>query len=106
MSRFTTVLLITILLLLVMIEPTLAENKFTRIGGGVSGSNREKYEILKNIGAIFGGFLVLLGILSFATRKRYEGFLGMVTGKGLEAATVVPIVLIVLGSLITLFCLI
>ncbi len=103
MSRFTTVLLITILLLLVMIEPTLADNKFTRIGGGVVGSNREKLDVLKNIATIFGGFLVLLGVLSFATRKRYEGFLGMVTGKGLEAATVVPIVFIVLGSLMMLF---
>ncbi|MCP3671584.1 MAG: hypothetical protein GY814_14380 [Gammaproteobacteria bacterium] len=99
MSRYTTILIITILLILVMIDPALAANKFTRIGGGVSGSSTEKLQVLKEIGGIFGGFLILLGIASFLTRGRFEGLVGMVTGERFEAITVIPIILIILGVL-------
>ncbi len=103
MSRYTTILIITILLVLVAIDPALAGNKFTRIGGGVSGSDAEKLEVLKGVGGIFGGFLILLGVVSFLTRGRFEGLVGMVTGERFEAVTVVPIVLIILGGLLVIY---
>lgn len=90
-------------LIVIAIDPTLAGNKFTTIGGGVSGSDAEKFAVLKVIGAIFGGFLLLLGVLSFVTRNRFEGLIGMVSGKTFEAVTVVPVILIILGSLMMLF---
>jgi predicted lipid-binding transport protein (Tim44 family) len=42
----------------------------------------------------------LLGVIAFATRGRFEGLVGMVTGKGFEAVTVVPIILIILGVIL------
>lgn len=103
MARYTTILLIALILVVAAIDPVLAGNKFTRIGGGVSGSNIEKLQALKTIGGIFGGFLVLLGIVSFITRGRFEGLIGMATGKAFEAVTVVPIILIILGGVMVLF---
>ncbi len=103
MSRSTILLLLALLLILLAVDPTLAGNKFTKIGGGVAGSASEKLQTLKTIGAIFGGFLVVLGILSFLTRSRFEGLIGMVTGRTFEAVTVVPIVLIILGCVMALF---
>lgn len=103
MSRFITLLSIALLVLLVTVDPVLAGNKFTKIGGGVAGSSTEKFLVLKSIGGIFGGFLILLGILSFITRSRFEGLVGMVTGEKFEAVTVVPIILIILGSVMVLF---
>jgi hypothetical protein len=103
MSRSTTSLLLALTIIVIAIDPALAGNKFTTIGGGVAGSDYEKLEALKTIGAVFGGFLVALGILSFLTRGRFEGLIGMVTGKTFEAVTVVPIVLIILGCLLGLF---
>ena len=103
MSRFITLMSIGLLILLVTVDPVLAGNKFTKIGGGVAGSSTEKLKVLKSIGGIFGSFLILLGILSFITRNRFEGLIGMVTGKTFEAVTVVPIILIILGSVMVLF---
>jgi len=102
MSRFTTILFITLMLVLVAVDPVLAGNKFTKIGGGVSGSSMEKFRILKSIGGVFGGFLILLGIIAFITRSRFEGLVGMSTGKIFEAVNVVPVILIILGGLLVL----
>ena len=102
MQRVTTILLLALFILLAVYDPALAGNKFTKIGGGVSGSSSDKIELLKSMRGIFGGFLILLGIVAFATRGRFEGLVGMVTGKGFEAVTVVPIILIILGSLLML----
>lgn len=102
MRRITFFLLFTILISIAIFDPALAGNKFTKIGGGVSGSSSDKIELLKSMRGIFGGFLILLGIIAFATRGRFEGLVGMVTGKGFEAVTVVPIILIILGSLLML----
>ncbi len=95
-------MLLAMIIVIAVCDPVLAGNKFTKIGGGVVGSHREKIEFLKSLRGIFGGFLVLLGILSFATRSRFEGLVGMVTGKTFEAVTIVPIILIILGSLLML----
>ena len=100
MPRYITILFITALLVLFAVDPVLAGNKFTKIGGGVSCSNLEKFRILKATGGIFGGFLILLGIISFLTKGRFEGLIGMSTGKTFEAVTVVPIILILLGGLL------
>ncbi len=97
-----TIYLLFIIAVTIAIDPALAGNKFTTIGGGVSGSSHEKFQVLKSISAIFGGFLILLGVLSFITRGRFEGLVGMVTGRAFEAVTVVPVVLIILGSIMTL----
>ncbi len=102
MRRATLYILLAIIIILAVSEPALAGNKFTKIGGGVTGSSNEKIEFLKSLRGIFGGFLVLLGVLSFATRSRFEGLVGMVTGKTFEAVTIIPIILIVLGSLLML----
>jgi len=102
MRRATPYILLALIIFVAVYDPALAGNKFTRIGGGVSGSSNEKIEFLKSLRGIFGGFLVLLGVLSFATRGRFEGLVGMVTGKTFEAVTVIPIILIVLGSLLML----
>jgi len=103
MSRFITILFLATLLILFAVDPALAGNKFTKIGGGVSGSNLEKFRILKAIGGIFGGFLILLGIIAFITRSRFEGLVGMSTGKIFEAVNVVPVILIILGGLLISF---
>lgn len=102
MRRVALFLLFAIFILIAVFDPALAGNKFTKIGGGVSGSSGEKIELLKSMRGIFGGFLVLLGVIAFATRGRFEGLVGMVTGKKFEAVTVVPIILIVLGSILIL----
>lgn len=103
MLRSKALLILILTTIVICIDPALAGNKFTTIGGGVAGSDAEKLQTLKVIGAIFGGFLVLLGLLSFMTRSRFEGLIGMVTGRTFEAVTVVPIVLIILGCLMALF---
>jgi hypothetical protein len=103
MPRYITILFVAALLVLFAVDPALAGNKFTKIGGGVSGSNLEKLRILKAIGGVFGGFLILLGIISFITRGRFEGLVGMSTGKTFEAVTIVPIILIVLGGALVTF---
>ncbi len=103
MSRYITILFVTLLAVLMAVDPALAGNKFTKIGGGVSGSSAEKLMDLKLIGGIFGGFLILLGIVSILTRDRFEGMVGMVSGKRFEAVTVVPIVLTILGSLLVTY---
>ncbi len=102
MRRVTIYTLLALIVFIALYDPVLAGNKFTKIGGGVVGSSNEKIEFLKSLRGIFGGFLVLLGILAFATRSRFEGLIGMVTGKTFEAVTVVPVVLIIFGSLLML----
>ncbi|WP_199930465.1 hypothetical protein [Sedimenticola thiotaurini] len=75
-------------------------NKFTTIGGGVSGMDHEKFDILKQIGAYTGTFFILLGILSIVTRNRFESFVGMrMKGEGIAPASYV---LLVLGALLSL----
>ena len=81
------------------VEPAVA-NKFTTIGGGVSGADREKILILKQISAIAGNFLILLAIIALLTRGRFEGFIGMYKGKKGESVTRVPLVMIIIGSLL------
>jgi len=103
MSRYMTILCITLLVVLVAIEPTLAGNKFTKICGGVAGSSAEKLRILKGVGGVFGAFLILLGIVSILTRGRFEGLVGMVSGKRFEAVTVVPILLLILGTILVTY---
>lgn len=75
-------------------------NKFTTIGGGVAGSDAEKIAVLKQLSAIAGSFLILLGILALLTRGRFEGFIGVYRGKKGESVTRVPQVMMVLGSLL------
>ena len=99
MSRLSATLFLVSLSLLFLPEFALA-NKFTTIGGGVSGANREKLEILKQIGSFTGVFLIVLGVLGILTKHRFEGFVGM-RRKG-ERASPVPYVLIVLGALLSL----
>ncbi len=102
MRRVIPLLLLAVFIFVAIHDPILAGNKFTKIGGGVAGSSHEKFEFLKSLSGIFGSILVILGVLSFATRSRFEGLVGMVTGRAFEAVTVVPVVLIILGSLMVL----
>lgn len=102
MRRATPYVLLALIIFIAICDPALAGNKFTRIGGGVSGSSSDKIEFLKSLRGIFGGFLVLLGVLSFATRSRFEGLVGMVTGSTFDAVTIIPIILIILGSILML----
>lgn len=102
MKRAIPLILLALIILVAVHDPVWAGNKFTKIGGGVVGSKDEKLQFLKSLSGIFGGFLVALGILSFATRSRFEGLIGMVTGRTFEAVTVVPVILIILGSLMVL----
>jgi hypothetical protein len=102
MRRVASILLLALLIIIAINDPALAGNKFTKIGGGVSGSSSDKIELLKSMRGILGGFMVLLGIIAFATRGRFEGLVGMVTGKRFEAVTIVPILLIILGSVLIL----
>ena len=101
MKRIIPVLLLA-LIILIAVDNLAWANKFTKIGGGLAGSSDDKIEFLKSMRGIFGSFLVILGVLSFATRARFEGLIGMVTGKTFEAVTVVPVILIILGSLLIL----
>ncbi len=102
MRRVITLLPFALLIMIAVNDPVWA-NKFTKIGSGIVGSHNEKLEFLKSLSGVFGGFLIALGLLAFATRSRFEGLIGMVTGKTFEAVTVVPVILIVLGSLMVLF---
>jgi hypothetical protein len=102
MRRVVFFLILALVIIVAVNDPALAGNKFTKIGGGVAGSSSDKIAFLKSLRGIFGGFLVLLGIIAFATRGRFEGLVGMVTGKTFEAVTVVPVILIILGSILML----
>lgn len=81
------------------VDPAIA-NKFTTISGGVSGADREKILVLKQISVIAGNFLILLAVIALLTRGRFEGFIGMYKGKKGESVTVVPLVMLVIGSLL------
>ena len=100
MMKSSFILLLVSLILLMIPEFSLA-NKFVTIGGGVSGVNTEKMEVLKQITAYSGLFLITLGILSLLTRERFEGFIGMRTKR--EGNSPVSYVLILLGGLLSIF---
>jgi hypothetical protein len=87
-------------LLIIAIEPAFAGNKFTTIGGGVSGTETEKLARLKDLSPWAGGFLILMSFAALMTKNRYEGLIGLVTGKKFEAVAIVPIVLFVLGLIL------
>jgi hypothetical protein len=89
--------LTTLAILIIAIEPSIAGNKFTTIGGGVSGTETEKLNRLKDLTPWAGGFFIVMAIGALLTKNRYEGLIGLVTGKKTEAVSVVPIVLFVLG---------
>ncbi len=96
----TTVLLGSLLLLALAIDPAFAGNKFTTIGSGVSGEQSQKLEHLQKLTPWAGGFLILVGLAALATKNRYEGLIGLVTGKKFDAVTVVPIVLMIIGLIL------
>ena len=79
-------------------------NKFTTIGGGVSGASNEKLGILKEIASWTGLFFIFLGTLALLTRNRFEGHIGM-TRKG-EKPSNGPYGLIVVGVLLALLFLV
>ena len=81
------------------LEPALA-NKFVTIGGGVAGNRSEKVMLLKDLVPFAGGFLILIGILALITRSRFEGLIGMVTGKRWEPITIVPLIMIIIGAIL------
>jgi|GEM_PF-1991859 len=93
--------LLTLLLLLALLPELALANKFTTIGGGVSGASDEKLKILKQIASYAGLFFILLGTLGLLTRNRFEGFIGM-KRKG-EKHSPGPYVLIVIGALLSIF---
>lgn len=99
MNRFHLILLPVLLLCLAVVDTAFA-NKFTTIGGGVSGANQEKIAILKKIGAYSGLFFILLGILGIATRRRFEGLIGL-RRKG-QKTSPGAYVLLILGALLCL----
>lgn len=83
-----------------LVPETAFANKFTTIGGGVSGLSDEKINILKQIGAYTGTFFILLGVLSVVTKDRFESFVGMRSkNQGVSPASYV---LLVLGALLSL----
>jgi hypothetical protein len=86
--------------LVIAIDPAFAGNKFTTIGGGVSGTETEKLARLKDLTPWAGGFFILMAIASLATKNRYEGLVGLVTGRKFEAVAIVPIVLFILGLIL------
>jgi hypothetical protein len=99
MSKLTITLFLVSVAFMVVPDMSFA-NKFTTIGGGVSGTDPEKIAILKQLGAYTGTFLILLGILSIVTKDRFEGFIGMRSKhQGISPAAYV---LIILGALLSL----
>ncbi len=99
MKRFKPLLflIVTGLLLAMMADPALAENKFTTIGGGVVGQSEQKVALLKNLSIYLGGFLVLVGIAGLATKRRFEGMVLMATGKGADKAAIISLIIIIIG---------
>ncbi len=83
--------------LLAISDPALAGNKFTTIGGGVSGQSKEKIALMKNLSIYIGGFLVLVGIAGLATKKRFEGMVLMATGKGADKAAIISLIIMIIG---------
>lgn len=94
-------LLVVLTTLSLFSEPLFA-NKFTTIGGGVSGDRGEKIAVLKTVSVIAGNFFILLGILALLTRNRFEGFIAVYSGSKKDAVIRVPIILIILGSVLVL----
>jgi nitrate reductase gamma subunit len=84
-------------LLLAITDPSLAGNKFTTIGGGVSGQSKDKIALMKNLSIYIGGFLVLVGIAGLATKKRFEGMVLMASGKGVDKAVIISIIIMLVG---------
>ncbi|MCP4289000.1 MAG: hypothetical protein GY792_32035 [Gammaproteobacteria bacterium] len=81
MRRSTLYLLFFVLIWCVGVDPVLA-NKFETISGGVSGMDREKIRLLKDISLYAGSFLIFLAMAAMLTRNRFEGFVGHSGGKG------------------------
>lgn len=92
------------MLFLLTLGDTVLANKFTTIGGGVSGASHEKLDILKNIGAYSGLFFLFLGLMGILTRRRYEGFIG--GGKKGNKISPGIYALLILGSLLSLLFLV
>ena len=84
-------------LLLAIADPALAGNKFTTIGGGVSGQSKEKIALMKNLSIYIGGFLVIVGIAGLATKRRFEGMVLMASGKGVDKAVIISIIIMLVG---------
>mgnify|MGYP006921590503 FL=1 len=103
MARHTLLLFFSMLFLLTLGDTVLA-NKFTTIGGGVSGASHEKLDILKKIGAYSGLLFLFLGLMGILTRRRYEGFIGQ-SKKGKKVSSGVY-ALLILGSLLSLLFLV
>ncbi|MCW8891386.1 MAG: hypothetical protein OQL20_12070 [Sedimenticola sp.] len=101
MNKYSLLPYVTLLVLLVLLPELALANKFTTIGGGVSGASDEKIRILKQIASYAGVFFILLGAMSLLTRNRFEGFIGM-KRKG-EKPSPGPYVLIVIGALLSIF---
>ena len=91
---------IAVLLLPLALIDLAEANKFETIGGGVSGVGRHKVAQLKDIAAWAGGFLMILGGLALLGRSRFEGFVGMYTGRRGESVIAVPLMLLVLGAIL------
>ncbi|TVO71441.1 hypothetical protein [Sedimenticola selenatireducens] len=101
MSRPILFTLLVMVLAAILLPEIALANKFTTIGGGVSGEDSHKLGILKQIASYAGLFFILLGILSLLTRSRFEGFVGM-QKKGAPPSPA-PYVLIGIGALLTIF---
>ena len=69
LTRYYPALICLLLALLALAEPALA-NKFTTIGGGVSGTDREKLQLLQIFAGIFGLFFIFLGFISMVPQFR------------------------------------
>lgn len=101
MSRPLLLILFALMLAAILLPEMALANKFTTIGGGVSGEEMLKLGILKQIAAYAGLFFILLGTLGLLTRSRFEGFIGM-QKKGAPASPA-PYVLIGIGALLSIF---
>jgi hypothetical protein len=101
MSRPILFILFTFVLVATVLPEITLANKFTTIGGGVSGEEQLKLGVLKQIAAFSGLFFILLGVLGLLTRSRFEGFIGM-QKKGAPPSPA-PYVLIGIGALLSIF---
>lgn len=98
MQRYSVYLVLFLMLFCAGADPLFA-NKFETISGGVSGMDREKVRLLKNISLYAGGFLIFLALLALVTRNRFEGFVGY-SSRGDSSATLKgATVLTVIGTL-------
>jgi hypothetical protein len=97
MRRITTYLLLFLMLCCAGADPVLA-NKFETISGGISGLDREKVKLLKDISLYAGCFLIFLAMLALVTRRRFEGFVGYSRRNDTSAVVKGAAVLTAVGS--------